>query len=213
MKIAILGDTHFGVRNDHQAFHDYFEKFYRDVLFPTLEARNIKHVIQLGDLFDADEYPDAHKLEDKFKFRYVFLPVPEIGDFRIDVNEEHLGELKSQYESFYQNKLSEAMQDAWSRLHECLTRMSEKLADSESPRTSKDGEVIKTQIFRDTLVTNAVELCGLLTKLNVTGDTKLETARKQLETAIVGVSAKDLRESDTTRLDVKSKVDQILSMF
>jgi len=178
--------------------------------YPTLVSAA---AFQLGDLFDADEYPDAHKLEDKFKFRYVFLPVPEIGDFRIDVNEEHLGELKSQYESFYQNKLSEAMQDAWSRLHECLTRMSEKLADSESPRTSKDGEVIKTQIFRDTLVTNAVELCGLLTKLNVTGDTKLETARKQLETAIVGVSAKDLRENDTTRLDVKSKVDQILSMF
>jgi hypothetical protein len=77
---------------------------------------------------------------------------------------------------------------------------------------TKDGEVY-TQIFRDSLVTNAVELCELLTKLNVTNDTKLENARKTLESLIVGVSPKDLREDEHMRLDVKSKVDEILSMF
>lgn len=197
---ATLGDY-------ESQFRDAVDLFLKD--YPTLVSAA---AFQLGDLFDATEYPDVEKLRDKFKFRYVFLPVPEMGDFRVDVNEAHLSELKSQYESFYQNKLSEAMQDAWDRLHECVSKMSEKLANAPTPRVTKEGEVY-TQIFRDSLVTNAVEMCELLTKLNVTNDPKLESARKQLESAIVGVTPKELREDDGLRLDVKSKVDQILSMF
>ena len=194
--------------SDYEAqFADAVDVFIKE--YPTLVSAA---AFQLGDLFDSTEYPDAEDLRDKFKFRYVFLPVPEIGDFRVDVNEAHLVELKTQYESFYQNKLSEAMQDAWDRLHECLSKMSEKLADSASPRITKDGEV-KTQIFRDSLITNAVELCELLTKLNVTNDPKLEGARRQLEMVMAGVSPKELREDDDLRLDTKVRVDQILSMF
>ena len=188
-------------------FNEAVEAFLTD--YPTLVSAA---AFQLGDLFDSEEYPDAERLRDKFRFRFVFLPVPEVGDFRIDINEQHKEELKAQYESFYENKLSEAMQDAWARLHECLSKMSEKLANAPSPRMTKDGEVY-TQIFRDSLVTNAVELCELLTKLNVTNDAKLENARKTLESLIVGVSPKDLREDEHMRLDVKSKVDEILSMF
>jgi hypothetical protein len=69
------------------------------------------------------------------------------------------------------------------------------------------------QIFRDSLVNNAVDLCELLTKLNVTNDSKLEVMRKKLESALVGVSAGDLRKDDGTRLSVKAEVDKILSMF
>jgi hypothetical protein len=188
-------------------FNEAVEAFLTD--YPTLVSAA---AFQLGDLFDSEEYPNADKLRDKFRFRFVFLPVPDVGDFRIDINEQHKEELKAQYESFYENKLSEAMQDAWARLHECLSKMSEKLANAPSPRMTKDGEVY-TQIFRDSLVTNAVELCELLTKLNVTNDAKLENARKTLESLIVGVSPKDLREDEHMRLDVKSKVDEILSMF
>jgi hypothetical protein len=188
-------------------FNEAVEAFLTD--YPTLVSAA---AFQLGDLFDSEEYPNAERLRDKFRFRFVFLPVPEVGDFRIDINEQHKEELKAQYESFYENKLSEAMQDAWARLHECLSKMSEKLANAPSPRMTKDGEVY-TQIFRDSLVTNAVELCELLTKLNVTNDAKLENARKTLESLIVGVSPKDLREDEHMRLDVKSKVDEILSMF
>jgi len=140
-------------------------------------------------------------LTDKFKFKYVFLPVPESGDFRVDVGEALQEELKTQYSTFYENKLSDAMKDIWDRLHETLTHMSNKLAGSEK------------QIFRDSLVDNAVELCELLRRLNVTNDPKLETARKQLESAMVGVTAEELRKHDDLRLDTKSKVDQILSMF
>ena len=37
MKVAIITDTHFGGRRGSKPFHDFFEKFYNDVFFPTLE--------------------------------------------------------------------------------------------------------------------------------------------------------------------------------
>jgi hypothetical protein len=91
--------------------------------------------------------------------------------------------------------------------------MSTKLADAAQPRVNKDGEENRTQIFRDSLITNAVDLCGLLTRLNVTNDPKLEKARKDLESVIAGVDPKSIRESDMVRHSVKKKVDDILSAF
>lgn len=183
--------------NDYQQqFEESVNEFLQD--YPTLVSAA---AFQLGDLFDSDEYPSADKLVDKFKFKYVFLPVPEAGDFRVDVGDAYKNELQEQYQNFYQDKLNNAMQDAWERLHDCLTRMSEKLAGTEK------------QIFRDSLVNNATDLCELLTKLNVTGDSKLELARKKLESALLGVTADELRKHEDLRHDTKAKVDEILSMF
>jgi DNA repair exonuclease SbcCD nuclease subunit len=56
MKIAILGDTHFGMRGDSLAFHAIYSKFYKDVFFPYLVQNGITTVFQLGDIFDRRKY-------------------------------------------------------------------------------------------------------------------------------------------------------------
>jgi len=193
--------------NFEKQFDDLVQKFLAD--YPTLVSAA---AFQLGDLFDAGEYPDVEKLRDKFRFRYVFMPVPEVGDFRVDVSEASKKELQSQYEKFYEERLASATKDAWDRLHECVKHMSEKLADAEVPRETKYG-ANHTKIFRDSLIDNANELCALLTKLNVANDPKLEQARQELERTINGKSADALRNSDDLRRDTKAKVDKILEMF
>ena len=62
MKIAILGDTHFGLRNDSAVFNELARKFYTDVFFPYLDANGISNVIQLGDLFDRRKYVNFNTL-------------------------------------------------------------------------------------------------------------------------------------------------------
>jgi len=52
LKILVLGDTHWGVRNDSEVFIDYFLKFYNDVVFPYIKDNKITHIIQTGDLMD-----------------------------------------------------------------------------------------------------------------------------------------------------------------
>jgi len=55
-KLAIITDQHFGARNDSLNFLDYYEKFYDETFFPTLEERGITHVLDLGDTFDRRKY-------------------------------------------------------------------------------------------------------------------------------------------------------------
>ena len=56
MKIALLNDTHFGVRNDSEAFRNYQLKFYNEIFFPYLEKNNIKTLVHLGDVVDRRKF-------------------------------------------------------------------------------------------------------------------------------------------------------------
>ena len=53
MKIAILTDTHWSARKSSRLFQDYFEQFYNNVFFPTLEQHGIDTIIHMGDAFDS----------------------------------------------------------------------------------------------------------------------------------------------------------------
>ena len=159
---------------------------------------------QLGTLFDRNEYPDENSLKKKFKFTYSFFPVPTAGDFRIDINEEAKAEIMANCNSAYQDRLNNAMREAWGRLHDCLSRMSERLTDN------ADGS---RKIFRDSLVENGVELVTMLKHLNITQDPKLEQARRELQVAIGAHDLDSLRDNSNAREAVKLKVDTILSKF
>jgi len=63
MKVAIITDTHYGARKGSKHLHDYFELFYRDVFFPTLEKEGITTVIHMGDIFDSRKAIDLQTLE------------------------------------------------------------------------------------------------------------------------------------------------------
>ena len=52
MQIAILNDTHAGVRNSSDIFINYQAAFYTDVFFPYLLENNIKHIVHLGDYYE-----------------------------------------------------------------------------------------------------------------------------------------------------------------
>lgn len=161
----------------------------------------------LGGLFNADDYPSADEVRSKFGFRLVFSPVPESGDFRLDVAEQDLQDLRQQYESNFNDRLADAMKEPWDRLHKLLTDMSKKLTDA------GDEEEQGKRRYHDTLITNATSLCGLLTHLNVTKNPKLEDARRQLEQAMLGADIDSIKESAEVRASMKSKVDAILTQF
>jgi len=161
----------------------------------------------LGGLFNPNDYPSAEEVERKFGFRLVFSPVPESGDFRLDVAAQDLQDLREQYEESFSGRLADAMREPWDRLHKLLAGMSEKLTDK------ADDEEQKKIRYHDTLITNATGLCSMLTHLNITKDPKLEEARRQLEQTMLGADIDSIKESAEVRASMKSKVDAILSKF
>ena len=155
---------------------------------------------QLGNLYVHDDYPTAEQIRSKFGFRLNYSPIPDAGDFRVDIGNEAVAQLKADYEKFYGDQLSKAMGDVWKRMHTALTNMSDKLTDSNG----------KKQVFRDTLVSNALSMVDLLTTCNVTGDSQMEAMRQRLESTLRGVTPEGLRDDEFLRAETKSKVDDIL---
>jgi len=52
MLIAILNDTHCGIRSSSEIFMEYQSRFYTDVFFPYLKEHNIKKILHLGDYYE-----------------------------------------------------------------------------------------------------------------------------------------------------------------
>jgi hypothetical protein len=159
---------------------------------------------QLGTLFDRQEYLSRAQVALRFRMESSFTPLPTSGDFRLDVESTVQRELVEQYERRMEAKLAQANQDSWSRLHEALLRLSDRLVVEE------DG---KKRKFHDTMVTGALELCELLTVMNVTNDPELEKARRKVEEVLSGVTPKELRDEHSTRIQTKQQVDAILDAF
>jgi DNA repair exonuclease SbcCD nuclease subunit len=63
LKVAIITDQHFGARNDSVGFLDFFQKFYDNIFFPTLDERGIDTVLILGDTFDRRKYVNFYALQ------------------------------------------------------------------------------------------------------------------------------------------------------
>ena len=162
--------------------------------------------MNLGSMYRASDYPDIEDVKTKFGFRRAVNPIPSAGDFRIDVSAEAMWDIKEEYNRKFDERLADAMKAPWERLHKIL-------ADTSAKLTEDEGEMDTKKRYHETLITNAQELCDLLTKLNITNDPKLEAARRELELTMLGADIESIKESSIVRSDIKNKVDSILKKF
>lgn len=180
-------------------FNDLCNQFFDNYADLVQEAQ-----ANLSKLFDANDYPPLEDVKLKFGFRRTVKPVPASGDFRLDVPAEDMDELRSEFEKQQQEKLAEAVREPWERLHAQLVSISEKMTEADDDTKKR---------YHDSFITNPLELCSLLSKLNITNDPKLEEARRQLEITMTGANLESLKEDADARSELKSKVDAILGKF
>ena len=152
----------------------------------------------LGDLFSRDDYPTAEELQRKYRVHINYMPLPDAGDFRVDIGNDALAEVQEKYSEFYAKQYNTAMNDVWTRLHKALTSMSERL-DYGSKEDKK--------VFRDSLVGNVNDMIELLRVCNVTNSSQMSAMANSLEEAMSGVTPDALREDDTFRAETKAAVD------
>mgnify|MGYP001252901515 FL=1 len=86
MKIAIITDTHLGARKGSTHLHNYFQSFYDDVFFPTLEKEGIDTIIHMGDVFDSRKSIDYQSLE--WSRQVVFEPLKKYKVYAITGNHD-----------------------------------------------------------------------------------------------------------------------------
>lgn len=94
-KIALITDTHFGVRNDNQILAAYFTKFYRNIFFPFIESENIDRIIHLGDVVDRRKYINFTSSD---QLRSTFLDPIKNLNIQLDC-------IVGNHDIYYRNKL------------------------------------------------------------------------------------------------------------
>jgi len=77
MKILLITDQHFGVRNDNLHFVEHYRKFYNKIVIPFIKASGIKEIINLGDTFDKRRSINYMSLEAAKEM--WFDPIKELG--------------------------------------------------------------------------------------------------------------------------------------
>ena len=63
MKVLLITDQHFGVRNDNQHYVERYRKFYTEKVLPTIDKEGITEVLNLGDTFDRRKGVNFSSLE------------------------------------------------------------------------------------------------------------------------------------------------------
>lgn len=154
--------------------------------------------IRLNGMYKEEDYPTLSQIQGKFGFYLDFAPLPAKGDFRVDLPADEIRRIEAEVGAKVQGATETAMNDAWKRLFDCCKHVHERLVNPEA-------------IFRDSLITNARELCDVLRRLNVTGDVNLESMRAEIEDYIASQDPDTLRENAVVREDTATLAEDIMA--
>lgn len=153
--------------------------------------------IMLGRLYDENDYPDPSTIARRFSIDVIFSPVPDQGDWRVSLSDQEMEKLKAGIEARTQDAMGVAMKEAWKRVYDVVSHAQEKLVKPDA-------------IFRDTLVSNALDLCKLLPALNIADDPDLERLRMAVEKSLCSHDPGTLREDPLVRSKAAAELDAIM---
>lgn len=182
-------------RQDINDLKTRFEKAKVDFLklYPQLvtDAR-----LRLGTMYQPDDYPPASKLEDAFSIKLLIEPVPEAGDFRVEMDAETRAEIQQQITDTVNARQTEAVKDCYARAREVLQRIAEQCS-------KENGRI------HDSLMENAEDLVAVLSGLNITEDPAITQMESDIKQLIVPSDA--IRNSPTTRKRLADGASDILA--
>jgi len=164
---------------------------------------------RMKDLFDEGDYPDPdcevsiNNFMSKFKFDYEnFFPVPEAGDFRVDVNSGAMDDLKTGLENMLKKRLELGKNSLWERGYDILKQW------QDMPN--------KASVSKTTVHTNAENLIKLIDSANITNDRNLKRLRDDLELIVKSTNIEMLRDKDCRSMEkelLSKKAGEVLKKF
>ena len=167
-----------------------------------------------GDMFDKNDYPSIETLRQKFNMRLYVAEVPS-QDFRCQVSQDTADDLKAEYQQQADDIVKTVINDQCNRIVDVMRSISHCCGMIES--TDKHGNPVhKKRAIYDTTFQRAKALVNTIKNFKPIDNEQsdmLQGAVDDLEKVIGGVSTDLLRDSDSTRAEVKQGIDDILSKF
>ena len=167
-----------------------------------------------GDMFDEKDYPDVNILRQKFNMQLYVAEVPS-HDFRCQISQDIADDLKIQYQQQTDSIVHNIVDEQVYRIVDVMKSITHCCGYIES--MDKEGKpIFKKRAIYNTTIERAKALINTIKNfkpIDSEQSIKLQNAVNNLEQIISGVSTELLRDSDSTREDVKKGIDNILSKF
>ena len=163
--------------------------------YPTLLAR-APHL--LGALYKPEDFPAPERIASAYRFDVRVMPLPASADFRVALSDDTVAEIRQGIEAEVAASVQAGVKDLWRRLYDAVHHMAGKLAEPDA-------------IFRDSLTGNLQELCDLLPRLNLTGDSDLTRLSDDVARKLATVHPQDLRTDKAFRADTAREAESILA--
>jgi hypothetical protein len=180
-------------RQSSQALDCCLQDFLRD--YPQLRSDAQR---SLNGLWRAEDYPSVDDMRKRFAMNAEFSPIPDSGDIRVDLASDQISAIETSINNRVEHATKIAVQDAWSRLHDVVAHIADRLSDPEA-------------IFRDSLIDNAREVCDVLKRLNVTNDPDLESMRRRVERELTVNDPDVLRDTKRVRAATADRAVEIMN--
>jgi len=153
--------------------------------------------VKLGALYDDEDYLSSSDLRALFSFEIKLSPIATENDFRLEINEEELKQIKDDYKARAEKQTQDAVSDVWQRLHDCVEHMVERLSDPDKK-------------FKNSLVNNIQDLVDLLPALNLTEDEDLTRMGNIVKDRLCEWAPSELRNNTLVRKRTADAASDIL---
>lgn len=152
----------------------------------------------LSSMFNESDYPTQGMLRNKFSLSTTVSPMPSIDNFTVDLGAAELERVKHELEVQMKNTFKAANQELWDRLYKAVRDIHYRL---EQPK----GRI------EETTVDNLQELLGVMGRLNVNGDEKLEQIRKDVARRLAIPSMVTAKKGKEAKIRAQAEVSSIMA--
>ena len=168
-----------------------------------------------GDMFNANDYPSAPEVRNKFGIRLYVSEVPA-HDWRCQISNDIADDLKGQYERQAEGIVTGILNEQVDRLTEVMQSISHCCGVDEITNSQSGETKTKRRKIYESTLDKAKDLCNTFKQFKPVDNevsSKLAIAVAGLEATLNGVDSDLIRENDLVRDRVKNDVDDILSKF
>lgn len=154
----------------------------------------------LGSLYKDSDYPDVDRLSNQFSFDVKFLPIPSASDFRVNLPDSALREMRQSTEASIASATMDAQRDLWRRLADPLKSLFAAMSDPEARFTS-------------TKLSNVVDVAALVPNLNLSDDEELNALATAASELVSRFTCDGVKESKSDRAKLADGAKEILAKF
>jgi len=159
--------------------------------------------MQGEELASLSDYPAS--LIGLFDCSLDIMPIPDVSDIRLDLDEENVKRVQEQMEERFKVMFSNSVADVWARIRDVL----QALADKMRVYGQDDGVCRK---MHDSILGNICQLVDLMPGLNVTQDPELDEMTDKMRKAFCSLAVENLCQDAMLRQDVADEAEGMLAV-